>query len=74
MGIKSKGVVVPTFSTANGDASGHKERIWSDEERKRMRAAIQGASSLAEIARLEKDFAEGRMPAHLMDGVEPTDT
>ncbi|KAF2703596.1 U2 small nuclear ribonucleoprotein A [Pleomassaria siparia CBS 279.74] len=72
MGVKSKGVIVPTFSTANGDEnSGHKERIWTDEERRRMRAAIQAAGSLAEIARLEKDFAEGRMPAHLMEGGEP---
>jgi len=72
MGQKSKGVVVPTFST-NGDDEGHKQRIWTDEERKKMRAAIQAASSLAEIAKLEKDFAEGRMPAHLMEDVEMGD-
>jgi hypothetical protein len=70
MGVKSKGITVPTFSTNGGDESGHKERIWTDEERKKMRTAIQNASSLAEIARLEKDFAEGRMPAHLVDDVE----
>jgi hypothetical protein len=70
MGVKSKGITVPTFSTNGGDDSGHKERIWTDEERKKMRTAIQNASSLAEIARLEKDFAEGRMPAHLVDDVE----
>lgn len=72
MGVKSKGFVVPTF--ANGDAGSVKERIWTDEEKKRMRAAIQAAGSLAEMARLEKDFAEGRIPAHILEGGDPMET
>ena len=68
---KSKGFVVPSY--ANGADSG-KERIYTDEEKKRMRAAILNASSLAEMARLEKDFAEGRIPAHILEGGEPMET
>ncbi|KAF2645585.1 U2-associated snRNP A [Massarina eburnea CBS 473.64] len=72
MGIKSKGFVVPTFT--NGSDTPTKERIWTDDEKKRMKAAINAAGSLAEIARLEKDFAEGRVPAHLLDGGELMET
>ncbi|RMZ72549.1 U2 small nuclear ribonucleo A [Pyrenophora seminiperda CCB06] len=68
---KSKGFVVPTF--ASTDDSG-KERIYTDDEKKRMRAAILNASSLAEMARLEKDFAEGRIPAHVLEGGKPMET
>jgi hypothetical protein len=39
-----------------------------------MRAAILNASSLAEMARLEKDFAEGRIPAYILEGGEPMET
>jgi len=62
---------VPTF--ANGADSG-KDRIYTDDEKKRMRAAILNASSLAEMARLEKDFAEGRIPAHILEGGNATET
>ncbi|KAH7062027.1 hypothetical protein BKA63DRAFT_538668 [Paraphoma chrysanthemicola] len=71
MGAKSKGFVVPSF--ANG-ADENKERIYTEDERKRMRAAILNASSLAEMAKLEKDFAEGRIPAHILEGGEPMET
>ncbi|KAH7089226.1 U2 small nuclear ribonucleoprotein A [Paraphoma chrysanthemicola] len=71
MGAKSKGFVVPSF--ANG-ADETKERIYTEDERKRMRAAILNASSLAEMAKLEKDFAEGRIPAHILEGGEPMET
>lgn len=72
MGVKSKGFVVPSFS--NGDEGSFKERIWTEEERKRMRAAIQAAGSLAEMARLEKDFAEGRIPSYVLEGGDPMET
>ncbi|KAF2031488.1 small nuclear ribonucleo protein U2, A [Setomelanomma holmii] len=72
MGVKSKGFVVPSF--ANGVDDSSKERIYTDDEKKRMRAAILNASSLAEMARLEKDFAEGRIPAHILAGGEPMET
>lgn len=71
MGVKSKGFVVPSF-TNGGDSS--KDRIYTDDEKKRMRAAILNASSLAEMAKLEKDFAEGRIPAHILEGPEPMET
>lgn len=72
MGVKSKGFVVPTFS--NGDDGKFKERIWTDAEKKKMRAAIQAAGSLAEMARLEKDFSEGRIPAYVLEGGDPMET
>jgi U2 small nuclear ribonucleoprotein A' len=68
---KSKGFVVPTLT--NG-ADSSKERIYTDDEKKRMRAAIHNASSLSEMARLEKDFAEGRIPAHILEGGDPMET
>lgn len=71
MGVKSKGFVVPAM---NGADSSSKDRIYTDDEKKRMRAAIQAASSLAEMARLEKDFVEGRIPAHILEGGEPMET
>ncbi|KAF9694655.1 hypothetical protein EKO04_007587 [Ascochyta lentis] len=71
MGVKSKGFVVPT---TNGSDGYGKDRIYTDDEKKRMRAAIQAASSLAEMARLERDFAEGRIPAHILEGGDPMET
>lgn len=72
MGMKSKGFSIP--SLANGGDDSTKDRIYTDDEKKRMRAAIRNASSLAEMARLEKDFAEGRIPAHILEGGEPMET
>lgn len=72
MGVKSKGFAVP--STNGADSSYNKDRIYTDDEKRRMRAAIQAASSLAEMARLEKDFAEGKIPAHVLQGGEPMET
>lgn len=71
MGVKSKGFAVPTL---NGADSYGKDRIYTDDEKRRMRAAIQAASSLAEMAKLEKDFAEGRIPAHILEGGDPMET
>ncbi len=72
MGVKSKGFVVPSFT--NGDEASSKDRIYTEDEKRRMRAAILNASSLDEMARLEKDFAEGRIPAHILEGGEPMET
>ncbi|KAH6613959.1 U2 small nuclear ribonucleoprotein A [Boeremia exigua] len=66
MGVKSTGFVAPI--TNGADSSYNKDRIYTDDEKSRMRAAIQAASSLAEMAKLEKDFAEGRIPAHILAG------
>jgi hypothetical protein len=73
MGVKSKGFVVPNTFTNGGDTSS-KDRIYTDDEKKRMRAAILNASSLAEMAKLEKDFAEGRIPAHILEGGDAMET
>jgi hypothetical protein len=72
MGVKSKGFVVP--SSTNGDDKATKDRIYTEDEKKRMRQAILTASSLAEMAKLEKDFAEGRIPAHVLEGGDPMET
>lgn len=71
-GMKSKGFVVPTYT--NGADSPSKERIWTEEEKSKMRAAIKAASTLAEMARLEKDLAEGRIPAYVLEGGDPMET
>lgn len=71
-GQKSKGFVVPTFT--NGADTPTKERIWTEEEKSRMRAAIRNASTLAEMAKLEKDLAEGRIPAYVLEGGDPMET
>ncbi|KAF2658721.1 U2 small nuclear ribonucleoprotein A [Lophiostoma macrostomum CBS 122681] len=74
MNTKSKSYIVPTYSNGDDTSTSSKSRIWTDDERKRMRAAIQNASSLQEMARLEKDFAEGRIPAYVLEGGEPMET
>ncbi|KAF2677139.1 U2 small nuclear ribonucleoprotein A [Lentithecium fluviatile CBS 122367] len=65
-GTKSKGFVVPSFANGDADAPA-KERIWTEEERAKMRAAIKAAGSLEEMARLEKDWMEGRIPAYVLE-------
>lgn len=72
MGTKSKGFVVPNMAEVTEASS--KDRIYTEDERKRMRAAILSASSLSEMAKLEKDFAEGRIPAHILEGGDPMET
>lgn len=72
MGVKSKGFVVAALADG-GDASS-KDRIYTDDEKKRMRAAILNASSLTEMAKLEKDFAEGRIPAYILEGGDAMET
>ncbi|KAH9881903.1 hypothetical protein J1614_001074 [Plenodomus biglobosus] len=72
MGVKSKGFVVPTLTDGSDNSS--KDRIYTDEEKERMRAAVHGAMSLDEMAKLDKDFAEGRLPAHIPGARDPTET
>lgn len=69
MKIKSKGGFVPTF--AGDEDRNAKQRIWTDEEKRKMKAAIQRAGSLAEMAALEKDFAEGRIPKYVLEAPDP---
>ncbi|KAH8728685.1 small nuclear ribonucleoprotein U2, A [Phaeosphaeriaceae sp. PMI808] len=72
MGVKSKGFVVPSFTNGTDDSS--KGRIYTDDEKKRMKAAINNATSLAEMAKLEKDFAEGIIPAYILEGGDAMET
>ena len=39
----------------------------TDKEKKRVEHLIRNAKTLAEISRLEKDLAEGRIPAGVAD-------
>ncbi|KAL5426525.1 hypothetical protein PMIN06_005239 [Paraphaeosphaeria minitans] len=71
-GQKSKGFAVPNYT--NGADTPTKERIWTEEEKARMRAAIKNARSLEEMARLDKDLAEGRIPAYVLEGGDPMET
>lgn len=48
-------------NTAQGDAG--KGRLMTSEEKAKIREAIQNATSIEEIRKLERMLAEGRMPA-----------
>ncbi|KAF2121117.1 U2 small nuclear ribonucleoprotein A [Lophiotrema nucula] len=72
MGVKSKGFAVPTY--ANGEGEKVKERIWTAEETKKMKLAIQNAKTFAEVTRLEKALQEGRIPPEVLRGLDDMDT
>ena len=67
MGIKSRTFDVP--STINGVARSEKSMQvkLTDAERRRVEKMIREAKSLQEIARLEKDLNDGRIPAGASD-------
>jgi hypothetical protein len=62
---------MPPFT--NGQAMPDRDRIHTEEEKQRMRQAVLNAKSLAEMAKLETDFAEGRIPSHILHG-DPMET
>lgn len=68
---KSQGLIVPTFT--NGSDSNAKERIYTEEEKAKMRAAIKNSKSITEMASLEKEWQEGRIPAYILAGSDPMD-
>ncbi|KAF2268810.1 L domain-like protein [Lojkania enalia] len=68
MGIKSKNFILPTHT--NGESESVKERIWTDEEKRKIRAAIANAGKLEDLAKLEKAFAEGKIPAWVLEATE----
>ena len=74
MSTKSKSFVVPTFSNGDDTSAPSGRRIYTENEKKRMRLAITNATSLEEVTRLEKDWNEGRIPAHLLEAGEPMET
>ena len=67
MGIKSRTFDVPATGAA-GDVNGPRaSRVkLTDKERKRFQELIKNAKSLQEIARLEKEWSEGRIPGGVM--------
>ena len=70
MGVKSRTFDIPSSSLANGSAStGDKSyRVkLTDKEKKRVEGLIRNAKSLQEIARLEKELNEGRIPGGVGD-------
>ena len=67
MGIKSRTFDIPTAAGAaatNGAVPGDKAyRVkLTEKEKKRVEMLIRNAKSLQEIARLEKELSEGRIP------------
>ena len=75
LAAKIRGVKSRTFDVsstgANGTATG-RPRGWvrtklTDAEKKRVEQLVQNAKSLQEIERIEKDLAEGRIPAGAAD-------
>jgi len=67
MGVKSRTFDIPSTggtAAANGVAAGDKTyRVkLTEKEKKRVEKLIRNAKSLQEIARLEKELNEGRIP------------
>ncbi|KAF2396559.1 L domain-like protein [Trichodelitschia bisporula] len=69
MGIKSKGFDMSANGTTRGaaGAAGEYRVQLTDKERARIRTMITNAKSLQEIARLEKELNEGRVPGGVLD-------
>ena len=75
MGIKSRTFDIPLSSLANGTiasiAGDKNNRVkLTDKEKKKVEALIRNAKSLQEIARLEKELNEGRIPGGGGDEME----
>ena len=62
MGIKSRTFDIPdSASTPINGTKAYRVKL-TDKEKKRVEALIRNAKSLQEIARLEKELNEGRIP------------
>lgn len=62
MGIKSRTFDIPSStSDINGGSKDYRVKL-TDKEKKRVETLIRNAKSLQEIARLEKELNEGRVP------------
>lgn len=75
IGVKSRTFDVPSSTAAGGAAqTGSGERAirvkLTETERKRVEKMIREAKSLQEIARLEKELNEGRIPGGALDGLD----
>lgn len=74
LAAKIKGVKSRTFDVSgagvNGKADAPRKSVrtqLTDSEKKRVEKMIESAKSLSEIERIEKDLAEGRIPAGAAD-------
>ncbi|KAL9630462.1 MAG: hypothetical protein Q9164_006404, partial [Protoblastenia rupestris] len=74
MGVKSRTFDVPSSSLANGSVSSSSDKVsrvkLTAKEKKRVETLIRNAKSLQEIARLEKELNEGRIPSGGGDEME----
>ena len=75
MGIKSRTFDVPSLGTVNGvreaSSTDRVSRVkLTEKEKKRVEGLIRNAKSLQEIARLEKELNEGRIPGGGVDAME----
>lgn len=77
MGIKSRTFDVTSTAAGASTGAGVADRAirvkLTDAERKRVEKMIREAKSLQEIARLEKELNEGRIPGGALDGLEDED-
>ena len=67
MGIKSRTFDVPADSNGRAPTEKSLRVRLTDREKKRVEKMIRDAKSLQEIARLEKEINEGRIPAGAAD-------
>ena len=74
MGIKTRTFDIPSSALANGTALSSSDKVsrvkLTDKEKKRVESLIKNAKSLQEIARLEKELNEGRIPSGGVDEME----
>ena len=66
MGVRSKGFVVPSYTENDARVTN-----YTDAQKEAIQRLIKNASSLEEMAKLEKDVQEGRIPVHLLEETEP---
>jgi len=68
-GVKTRAFDVPRAGAVNGKAETRKSvrTQLTETEKKRVQEMIKNAKSLSEITRIEKDLAEGRIPAGAAD-------
>lgn len=74
MGVKSRTFDVPSAGLTNGPSSSSTSKVsrvkLTEKEKKRVELLIRNAKSLQEIARLEKELNEGRIPGGGGDEME----
>lgn len=66
-GVKSKAMDSSAGATKGASTAKAMRTQLTDSEKKRVQELIKNARSLAEIARIEKDLAEGRIPQGAAD-------